>query len=342
MRVKSWLRAILATLPLALAGCHSGQPDYLATREAARAVVQSVMADTGAASVSVALVDSRGLVWAEAFGQEDRSAGTPATPASLYGACSVSKMLATVAVMILADQGRVALDAPVATYLPGFSMPLDARFRDITVRMLLDHSSGLPTDDRHSVTAVANPGYGAEVLAGTQLQRLAHAPGLISSYNNEGFTLVEALVAAVSGQDYPAFVRQRILLPLGMDTSQYMDAPLPAAGPRRRHPAAGLCLQHVRLRRPVHHPRGAVPPRPHAGWPGDLPGPADPVGGRGGGHGPGPAAGPVQPGAQRELPVRPGLGHHGLARLRPARLQGLAEDRGPAGLLRNQLRRAAG
>ena len=72
-------------------------------------------------------------------------------------------MLATVAAMILVDREKVSLDEPVTTYIKNFSMPLDQRYRDITVRMLLNHSSGLPGNDmtgsRHncSISRICRP-----------------------------------------------------------------------------------------------------------------------------------------------------------------------------------------
>jgi CubicO group peptidase (beta-lactamase class C family) len=231
-----------AMLPL-LSGCLSSSnpvPGPLpATVADGQAFVKQVQADTKAASISVALVGRQGELWAEAFGQADRGASRAATPATLYGAASVSKMFATAAVMHLVGQGRLSLDEPVVTYLPAFTMPLDPRCQDVTVRMLINHSSGLPTHELRVVTLAPNPGYGAQMLADMQSQRLAYPPGTLNAYNNEGFTLVQSLVQAVSGQDYPAYVRQNLLVPLGMDVSQFMDTPLPAAGFARAYDDTG-------------------------------------------------------------------------------------------------------
>jgi CubicO group peptidase (beta-lactamase class C family) len=212
----------LITLVL-LAGCgNSTSPDnpYSAAMAEGRAAVEEVRQETGARGISVALVDGDRVIWSEAFG-----AGTTD---SLYAICSVSKMMATVAVMILVDQGLVSLDEPVTTDIPSFTMPLDPRYRDITVRMLLNHSSGLPGNDtRGGITMAPFPGYSAQMMEGLKYQRLKHAPGTMSAYNNDGFTMVENLVKAVTGQDYPAFVRENILTPLGMNSSRYQTEPLP-------------------------------------------------------------------------------------------------------------------
>jgi CubicO group peptidase (beta-lactamase class C family) len=221
----------LVMIAFLLSGCsHSSSPDYTysATIAEGRAAVQEIMTESSASSVSVALVDGDRLIWSEAFGKADREAGRNATTNTLFGICSVSKMLATVATMILVDREKLSLDEPATTYIKNFSMPLDQRYRDITVRMLLNHSSGLPGNDmRGAVTTAPFAGYAAQMMDGLKYQRLKHDPGTISEYNNDGFTMIENLVKAVTGQNYSDFVRENILEPLGMDSSRYQTEPLP-------------------------------------------------------------------------------------------------------------------
>jgi CubicO group peptidase (beta-lactamase class C family) len=208
--------------------------DGEATRKAiiaeSREAVREVMERTGAASVSVALVDSKGVIWSEAFGMADRDAGLSATPQTLYAICSISKMFAAVAVMILVDRGEIALDEPLITYLPEFSMPLDERYRDITVRMLLNHSSGIPGYEPGEVSLTPLPEYESDLLKGIKHQRLLHEPGAMSGYNNDGFTVIQSLIKAVTGKGYPDFVRDEIFEPMGMTLAQFQDHPLPENG----------------------------------------------------------------------------------------------------------------
>lgn len=215
-----------------LAGCggssSSSSNSYSATIAEGRTAVNDVIKETGAAAVSVALVDGERVIWSEAFGKTDRGTGRDATTNDLHGICSLSKMLATISVIILVDRGLVSLDEPVTTYIANFTMPLDPRYRDITVRMLLNHSSGLPgNDSRGGITVAPFAGYAAQMMDGLRYQRLKHDPGTMSAYNNDGFTMVDNLVKAVTGQDYPAFVRDNILTPLGMSASRYQTEPLP-------------------------------------------------------------------------------------------------------------------
>jgi CubicO group peptidase (beta-lactamase class C family) len=133
-------------------------------------------------------------------------------------------MFATIATMILVDQGKIDLDEPLTTYLPGFTM-ISPEYGDITVRMLLNHSSGLPGGDMRNV-ASSEPyaGFAAQVMEGLKYQRLKHIPGYMSVYCNDGFTMLENLITAVTGKSFPAFVQQEILTPLGMANTSYPTA----------------------------------------------------------------------------------------------------------------------
>src|SRR5947208_15839833 len=99
------------------------------------------------------------------------------TDSTMFGIGSVSKMLATIAVMKLVDRGVVDLDTPLVTYLPAFRMAA-AGYESITVRMLLNHSSALPgTAYRNCVTRSPVPGDPDQVLQTLSISRLHAEPG---------------------------------------------------------------------------------------------------------------------------------------------------------------------
>ena len=200
---------------------------FRATIKDGRAAAQALLAQSGAASFSLALVSGERVVWQETFGDADKATSTPPTADTMYGIGSVSKMLATVAAMTLVDQGKVELDAPFARYVPAFTM-LAPAYRQITVRMLLDHSSGFPGSTYSDlVTATYFPGYLQQVLDTLAIERLKTTPGYMSVYCNDGFTMIEALVFAVTGKTYAQYVQDEIFTPLGMDHSAYPLEPFP-------------------------------------------------------------------------------------------------------------------
>src|SRR5947208_1334710 len=143
------------------------------------------------------------------------------THSTMFGVGSVSKMFATIAVMKLVDRGVVDLDTPLVTYLPAFRMA-SSGYENITVRMLLNHSSGFPgTDYRNADIRSPVPGYVDQVLQTLSMSRLKDPPGYMSVYCNDGFTITAALVEAMTGKSYVQFVQDEILTPLGMASTRY-------------------------------------------------------------------------------------------------------------------------
>ena len=145
------------------------------------------------------------------------SCAVGAEPSDLFCLGSVSKIYCAAAIMVLVDRGLVDLDTPVCNYLPRFHMA-DERYKKITVRMALNHSSGLPgTCIRYGFTRETIP---QERLEDCFYDYFAHSklkaePGTISVYCNDGFTLAELIVKEVSGLTLAEFVRENILSKIG-------------------------------------------------------------------------------------------------------------------------------
>ncbi|PEC10555.1 serine hydrolase [Bacillus toyonensis] len=172
----------------------------------------------GTTSVQYALIDNGKLTLSGQAGKNDMEGEQPLTKDTLYGIGSVSKMYATVAVMKLVDEGKVDLDAPVVNYVPDFKMK-DGRYKRITPRMLLNHSSGLQGSTLSNAFLFNdNDTYSHDFLL-QQLsnQSLKADPGAFSVYCNDGFTLAEILVERVSGMSFTEFLHQRFTEPLKMN-----------------------------------------------------------------------------------------------------------------------------
>jgi CubicO group peptidase (beta-lactamase class C family) len=229
--VSEILRRVIAPASVAflLASCgsKSSQPTYDAAIQEGQTAAQELI-NQGASAVAIALVDDKRIIWSQRFGLADRDTGQVPTDSTMFGTGSVSKMIATIAVMKLVDRGVVDLDTPLVTYLPAFQMAA-AGYEKITVRMLLNHSSGFPgTDYRNLVTCSPVPGYLDQVLQTLSMSRLKAPPGYMSVYCNDGFTITEALVETMSGKSYVQFVQDEILTPLGMANTHYTLSPFPA------------------------------------------------------------------------------------------------------------------
>jgi len=229
-------QAAFAVLMLLLASCgpSSAPPSYDAAIREGQSAAQELL-DQGASAVTIALVDGKDVLWSQAFGLADREAGQAASRTTMFGVGSVSKMFAAVAVMQLVDRGVVDLDTPLVTYLPDFRMASEG-YESVTVRMLLDHSSGFPgTDYRNADLRSPAPAYLDQVLQTLSISRLKAPPGYMSVYCNDGFTIVAALVEAATGTSYVQFVQDEILTPLGMANTSYPLATFPAGSYARAY-----------------------------------------------------------------------------------------------------------
>ena len=123
--------------------------------------------------------------------------------------------------MKLVEQGKVDLDEPVTAYLPDFTMA-DPRYTQITVRMLLNHSSGLmggTTNDAFLFGDQGNDDAPSRLLERLAGQTLQAEPGAYSVYSNDSFTLAQLVIERVSGMEYTAFLNQYLLEPLGLENT---------------------------------------------------------------------------------------------------------------------------
>ncbi len=175
-------------------------------------------------SVSYAMMIDGEIVASDVLGHDGTKEKKMATDHNTYNVCSISKIFCTVAVMKLVEQGKLELDKPVCEYLPDFKM-LDQRYRQITLRHCLNHSSGLPgTQWKHfSATHVGtadNDAYYQEVYAHFAKSHLKADPGEYSVYCNDGFTLAEMVVAKVSGIPFGEFCKKYITEPIGADSTR--------------------------------------------------------------------------------------------------------------------------
>lgn len=163
-----------------------------------------------------------GEIWcADTLGTTE---GKPATNDHTFNVGSISKILCTTAVMQQVEQGKMDLDEPICTYLPDFWMP-DERYKKITLRHCLNHSCGLPgTQWKHFYTPEMNDEdvktYYQEVYHYLAHSWMKAEPGTYSVYCNDGFTLAEMAVAAVTGQPFAKYCEENITRPLGAHSTR--------------------------------------------------------------------------------------------------------------------------
>ncbi|HHV09885.1 MAG TPA: beta-lactamase family protein [Clostridiales bacterium] len=196
----------------------SSSVGYEETKKLAEKKASALKILYGTTSVQYALIDGGEIVLSGQAGVYSKNNLTALTKDHMYGIGSISKIFTTVAVMQLVDQGKVKLDNPVIDYIPEFTMA-DERYKDITVRMLLNHSSGLlGSSFNNSMLFNDEDQSGYNNLLNTlKTSRLKAAPGDFSVYCNDGFSLAQLLVERVSGMDFTSYISESIVAPLKLD-----------------------------------------------------------------------------------------------------------------------------
>ena len=160
------------------------------------------------------------------FGVASLSSERPVTPETLFQTGSLSKTYTATAIWRLIDEGALALDAPVRTYLPDLRLSDEATAATVTVRNLLDHSAGWYGDEGFDT------GNDADALARYVAERLPVLPqlfpcGAFFSYNNSAFQLLGRLIEVATGTTYDAAMQRLLLRPLNLeDTLLERDAVL--------------------------------------------------------------------------------------------------------------------
>ena len=196
---------------------------------------------------SYAFMQDGKIVCADAIGVIDKINNQPITTDCTFNVCSISKIYCTVCIMQLVDEGLIQLEDKVADILPEFTMK-DERYKDITVRMCLDHSSGLPgTQWKHfSVSTTSKFDYYSEVLNYLSNSTLKADPGTYSTYCNDGFTLAEMVVSKVRNMNYEDVLRKYITEKIGANSTNttytiHSDYPLVSEGkkPKEYFPIQG-------------------------------------------------------------------------------------------------------
>lgn len=182
-------------------------------REMARKLAQDVASDRFAGTI---MVERHGkVIYQNASGLADRAAKAPVTMDTKFRIGSANKMFTAIGVLQLVEKGKVALDAPVATYLKGYP---NADFaKSVTVRELLTHTGGAGD--------IFTPEYEAKRL---EVKTLADYVKLFgdrapdtsddgkNAYANYGFVLLGRIIEVVSGEDYYSYVDNNIFVPAGM------------------------------------------------------------------------------------------------------------------------------
>lgn len=166
------------------------------------------------------------------------AAAEPMTEDTIFDIASLTKCLATAtAVMQLYEQGKVTFDDPVQTYLPDFNTANDPRRAQVTLRMLLTHTSGEPIDVDLRDPWGLDRSDKAEGIHRALTTPLQSAPGEVFRYSDINYILLGALIEKLTGEAEDDYVQQNVFAPLGMTETRYLPV-AKACGPHQIRGAA--------------------------------------------------------------------------------------------------------
>ncbi|WP_018755471.1 serine hydrolase domain-containing protein [Paenibacillus terrigena] len=216
--VSVFMTAVLIAIPVTPAFALT---NHDTVKEKAQELASKIMSDYGVSGLQYAIMDHGSIVLSDSAGVYDKATKSPITKDTMFGIGSVSKTYVSAATMILADSKKIDIDKPLTTYIKDFKMA-DERYKEITPRMLMNHSSGIYGS--HYANSVLFDDHDAknhdELLIKLQSEHLKSNPGEFSVYCNNGFQLLELLIERVSGLSYSEFLATYISKPLQLTSTK--------------------------------------------------------------------------------------------------------------------------
>jgi len=162
------------------------------------------MNETGAPGMTVALADRNGLLRTSEYGSADLKAGIQVGPQTMFEIGSISKSFVALAILSLADEGKIDLHKPVIEYLPW--LKIESKYSPFTTHHLLTHTAGL------SAVPLLNRVAATTLTTGWE-------PGSRFVYSNIGYVLLGFLLEAIDKRPFSEVLLKRVLGPLGMSAS---------------------------------------------------------------------------------------------------------------------------
>ncbi len=224
-----------------------------ASRDRLEELISKVIKERGVPGAAVGILHE-GETVAVGSGVTNIEHPLPITDDTLFQIGSIGKTFTGMAIMRLAETGKLDLEATVRTYVPGFRVSDETASSEATVRHLLTHTGGWEGD------VFDDTGSGDDALAKyvanmNELRQLAPL-GTVFSYSNSGFSLAGHVIEVVTGKSYQAALKELVLDPLGLEGS-YLE---PSDVMTRRFVVGHYVTEEgAKVARPWHLPRSAYP-----------------------------------------------------------------------------------
>ncbi|MHA1397714.1 MAG: serine hydrolase [Candidatus Heimdallarchaeaceae archaeon] len=180
--------------------------------------------------LSLAVIKDQEIIYAKGFGNRNIAKNLPATKDTLFGIGSCTKIFTSLAILQLAEQGRLCINDPVSKYLP---FKVGRTPDSIQIRHLMSHSSGIPNLGSASILIRRHSQFEETWVPFATKEEFYHfingakkevvdEPGKRFFYFNAGYTLLGEIIETVSGLKYEEYIKKFILQPLQMERSTYL------------------------------------------------------------------------------------------------------------------------
>lgn len=185
------------------------------TSAALERYVQQALRDWEVPGAAIAVVKDDRIVYSEGFGTREIGKDLPVDEWTLFGIGSITKSFTAAAIAALADEGKLSIDDPASKYLPMLQFNEPHLTRDVTIRDLLSHRSGLP----RASLVLMNRFPPEETVK--RLRFMKPAAGLRAQfhYSNQGYVALGEIIGKVSEDQWSSFIQDRFFDPLGMNAS---------------------------------------------------------------------------------------------------------------------------
>lgn len=214
---RRWLYLTLLAAFVARGADRNAVPEF---EESLASVVPALAAKYRTPGVAIALIRAGEPTRFHVYGVADSTTPRAVTPDTAFQVGSISKLIFSMLVARLAEQGRIDYDAPIGRYLRSVTLPADPDFEQVTTRRLLSHSAGLAAvsylgyleRDKHSTLSDSLLG---RPTPGTAA-RIVRRPGSVWMYSGANDALVQQAVQDLTGRRLPELARRELFTPLGM------------------------------------------------------------------------------------------------------------------------------
>ena len=208
-------------------------------------------------ALAVSVIQREHILYSGGFGTTQVEEGSPVTTHTLFRIGSLTKLLTAVAILRLVDQGYLELDAPIHSYVPDLHFSVADLAQAITLRMLMSHLAGLPTDWEHQGSR------SPDGLERHMFEDIPHyvshsPPGIMYHYSNVGMNIAGYIASKVSALPFTTLMQDVVFRPLGMHRSTFdplvaMTYPLALS---HKLEYDRLTVEHAPVENTAHYPAG--------------------------------------------------------------------------------------